>query len=240
MSDPGRRILEVVRHGLGGTRTIPSMILTTFDLDHRLVVSKRGIVQGPFVVRVKQFDDEALEGFRDALHQAIDSGQEIVPVEIDSEGGQVSTLLSMYEELDQARSRGMRIATVACGLAYSAAADLLASGDPGLRFVSTLSRVMIHAGKDGPTEEMPTTNVIATAAESVRMYRQAFELFERNCGKPAGHFQQLLRERDHADWYMSPKEAVNLGIADHVGIPELRVKASLEFEIGIPKGKKKK
>jgi hypothetical protein len=50
-----------------------------------------------------------------------------------------------------------------------------------------------------------------------------------NCGKEPEFFLKQIHDRSHADWYLDAAEAQAIGLANHLRIPEMRVKIDVEF-----------
>lgn len=135
-------------------------------------------------------------------------------VYIDSSGGLIDALASMISVMDSIPNK---IITIAMGKAMSAGAILLAHGD--YRFVAPYSRVMIHEVSGGAAGNI--NDVTSEAAEIVRLNSVFLEMFAKDCGIKNGHrgLKKLLSE--HRDLYLSADQAVELGVADEVGVPRL-------------------
>ena len=70
----------------------------------------------PIVIRVRKFDEVAAKEFSNSINKAQNSGQPIVPVVIDSYGGQVYSLMSMISDI---RHSKIPVATIVQGKAMS-------------------------------------------------------------------------------------------------------------------------
>jgi ATP-dependent protease ClpP protease subunit len=53
-----------------------------------------------------------------------------------------------------------------------------------------------------------------------------------NCGKEPEYFLKQIHERSHADWYLDADEALSHGLANHIRIPEMKVKVDVEITFG--------
>jgi ATP-dependent Clp endopeptidase proteolytic subunit ClpP len=196
----------------------PLILARDLDGDKRLI-------DCPVVVRVGKFDSDAAESFFESMGAAQMTGQPIVPVVINSEGGDVYAL---FEMVDAIRKSKVPVATVVMGRAASAGAVLFTCGAHGMRFMSPNSSLMIHdltSGSEGRPEEMK-----ADVKENERLNKQLYALMESNIGKPKGHIWRRA-SRKKADWYLTPEEAVGLGIASKVGIPTLRTIVSVSMTL---------
>ena len=106
---------------------------STLIIDPRIRTKKIDLVEPPVVIRVNHFDDRAAKNFAIDMSDAHNSGQSIIPVVIDSYGGQVHSFLAMAAEIE---SSSLPVATICIGKAMSAGAMLLACGTEGYRYAS--------------------------------------------------------------------------------------------------------
>ena len=74
------------------------------------------------------------------------TGQKVIPVVIDSYGGQVYSLMSMIAAIESAE---LPVATIVEGKAMSCGAVLLSFGEQGMRFADPHATVMIHDVSSG-------------------------------------------------------------------------------------------
>lgn len=180
----------------------------------------------PVIIRVNKFDEESASKFNSALSAAQNSGQPIVPVVIDSYGGQVYALTSM---VDAIRASTIPVATIIEGKAMSCGAMLASFGAKGYRFVAPTATIMIHevsSGMHGKVEEIK-----ADAAETERLNKWAMDSLDQNAGRTPGYFAGLIHEKAHADWYLTPDELISHGLADHKRVPSFHTTVSVNFEL---------
>lgn len=184
----------------------------------------------PKVVYVQQFDEEGAKTFRQSFSLAHRTGQPFIPVVIDSYGGDPYSLLSM---VDTIKTATVPVATIIEGKAMSCGAVLFSCGTEGYRFMAPNSTLMIHDVTLDHDSAKKTEEVKSDAKETDRVNRKLYRIMDRNCGHTAGSFWKLVQERGRADWYVTPKEALGLNLANHIGIPvlktEVRVTMKLEF-----------
>ena len=62
-------------------------------------ISEVKLVHNPIVVRVNKFNEDGAKKFTADMAQAHNSGQNIIPIVIDSYGGQVYSLMSMIADI---------------------------------------------------------------------------------------------------------------------------------------------
>lgn len=181
----------------------------------------------PVVIRVNKFDEESAKKFSDAMSEAQNTGQPIVPVVIDSYGGQVYSLLSMVANIKASK---IPVATIVQGKAMSCGALLFSFGAFGHRYMDKHATIMIHdvsTGAHGKVEEIK-----ADAKESDRLNQWLYREMATNCGKEEEYFLKMIHERSHADWYLDATEAQSHGLANHLRVPDLKLKIDVEYSFG--------
>lgn len=183
--------------------------------------------KSPVIVRVNKFDEESALKFDQEIAQAHSTGQSVIPVVIDSYGGQVYSLMAMISSIKHAE---LPVATIVEGKAMSCGAILFSFGKEGLRFMDSNATLMIHDVSSvelGKVEE-----VKAGAAESERLNEIVYKMMARNCGKKDDYFLKIVDQKKHADWFLDADEALKHGIANHLRVPKIsiNVDVSVEFE----------
>src|SRR5437773_4683300 len=126
---------------------------------------------------------------------------------INSPGGSVTAGLSIYDTMQYVTCD---VATYCIGQAASMGAVLLCAGSKGKRNVLPHSRVMIHqplAGTEGTT-----TEILIHAKEFIRLKKDLNEILLKHTGQT---LERIERDTDR-DKFMSPKEAMEYGVVDHV------------------------
>ena len=165
-------------------------------------------------VLVNHFDESGVKSFKSDFDELNCSSLPIIPILIDSFGGEVYSLLAMLDIMSTATKP---VATIALGKAMSCGSILLACGAPGLRFVGPHATVMIHDVASisiGKIEDLK-----ADVGEGERLNNKIFDLLDHQCGKPKGYFRKIIAEKKHVNWYLDAKDVLKHGIADHIGMP---------------------
>ncbi len=165
-------------------------------------------------VLVNEFSEYGVKNFKVDFDELNSSSLPIIPIIIDSFGGEVYSLLAMLDIISTAVKP---VATIALGKAMSCGSILLACGTEGLRFVGPHATVMVHdvaTVSFGKIEELK-----ADVGEAERLNIKIFELLNNKCNKPKGYFQKIVAEKKHTNWYLDAKEVLKHGLADHVGLP---------------------
>ena len=175
-------------------------------------------------VVVNGFHEDAVKDFKADFDELMSTSIPIIPIIIDSFGGEVYSLLAMLDIMSTANKP---IATIALGKAMSCGSILLSSGTKGLRFVGPNATVMIHDVASisiGKIEELK-----ADVGEGDRLNNRIYEILSKNCDKPKTYFQQIITEKKHVNWYLDSKEALKHGIVDHIGVPVIESLYNLDI-----------
>lgn len=186
----------------------------------------KGSMQKQEEIWVTEFNEKASLEFREkVVNISREDPNEPIVVYIDSYGGQVDSLASMIETMDEVPNP---IITVAMGKAMSCGAILLSHGD--LRWVGRHSRVMIHevsSGTGGDVHDM-----YADAVETKRLNKYFLGLLAKNCSIKGGYdgLRKIIKERDGRDIYLDAAASVAFGIADGVGTP--KINGVTMFDVG--------
>jgi len=126
---------------------------------------------------------------------------------INSPGGSVSAGLAIYDTMQFVNCP---VATYCVGQAASMGAVLLAAGAPGKRKALPNARIMIHqplAGAEGTAED-----ILIHAKEFIKVK----ERLNRILIKHTGHPLEKIEQDTDRDRFMSPEEAMEYGLIDHV------------------------
>ena len=179
----------------------------------------------PIMIRVNKFDEKSAAEFAHKMALAHSTGQKVIPIIIDSYGGQVYSLMSMISAIEAA---DLPIATIVEGKAMSCGAVLLSFGEQGMRFADPNATVMIHdvsSGGHGKIEELK-----ADVKEAERLDEKIFTMMARNCGKKDDYFKKKVFNKKHADWFMDAQEAKKHGLVNHLRAPKLNIKVDVDID----------
>ena len=181
--------------------------------------------KNPVITRVNKFTEESAKKFQNEIAQAHNTGQKVIPVVIDSYGGQVYALMTMISAI---KNSELPIATIVEGKAMSCGAVLLTFGEEGLRFADPDATIMIHdvsSGSHGKVEELK-----ADVKEAERLDSKIFTMMARNCGKKDDYFKKKVFNKKHADWFMEAEEAKKHGIVNHLRVPKFNISVSVDID----------
>ena len=126
---------------------------------------------------------------------------------INSPGGSVTSAMAIYDTMNHVKPD---VSTVCVGIAASAAAVLLSSGQKGKRFCLPNSEVMIHQVMGGV--EGQASDIAITAKHILRTKENLNRILAKNSGKTPA---QVEKDSDR-DYYMTAEEAKKYGIIDEI------------------------
>jgi ATP-dependent Clp protease protease subunit len=191
-----------------------SPLIKEFELRH-----------GPVIVRVNQFDEDSAKEFQQQIAQAHNTGQKIIPVVIDSYGGQVYSLMTMISAIKNAE---LPVATIVEGKAMSCGAILFSFGEQGLRFMDPDATLMIHDVSSmvgGKVEEIKVS-----VEEADRLNNIVYTMMARNCGKKDDYFLKTVHKKGHADWFLDANQAKRRGLANQLRVPKIHITVAVDID----------
>jgi ATP-dependent Clp protease protease subunit len=179
----------------------------------------------PVVLRVRKFDEATAKEFSSLVSKAQNTGQPVLPIIIDSYGGQVYSLMSMISDIQHSR---IPVATIVQGKAMSCGAILFSFGTEGYRYMDPDATLMIHDVSSmswGKVEEIKVS-----AEETDRLNKKIYHMMAENCGHHKDYFLDIVHEKGHADWFLEPDECKKHNLANHIRVPELKIETKVKFD----------
>jgi ATP-dependent Clp protease protease subunit len=155
-------------------------------------------------------DDVANAVIAQMLFLEVDNPEKDIHLYINSPGGSVSAGLAIYDMMQFVKCE---VATYCMGLAASMGSLLLAAGAPGKRYALPNSRIMIHQphlGGGGIGGQV--TDIEIHARELVKTKNQLINIYVKHTGKSFDYLAQNMER----DFFMTPVEAKDFGLLDHV------------------------
>jgi ATP-dependent Clp protease protease subunit len=126
---------------------------------------------------------------------------------INSPGGVVTSGLGIYDTMQYIRPK---ITTICIGQACSMGSLLLTAGEPGQRYALPNSRIMIHQPSGGAQGQ--ATDIEIQAREILTLRKRLNDMYVHHTGRKLEEIEVAM-ERDN---FMSPTEAKEFGLIDHV------------------------
>jgi len=147
------------------------------------------------------------------IHLESDDPDKDIRLYVNSPGGDVYAGLAIYDTMRYVRSD---VQTICFGMAMSMGAILLAGGARGKRVALPNSKIMIHQGHTSGFEGQ-ATDIEIRARVFLALQRRIEELMAVD----TGHTVERIHEDTQRDNFMSPEQAKEYGLIDHV--MEMRV-----------------
>lgn len=126
---------------------------------------------------------------------------------INSPGGEVDAGLAIYDTMQFVSAP---VSTTVVGTAASMAAVILATGEPGRRYVLPHAKVMIHQPWGGTRGQ--ASDIAIQAEQILKSKKMLNEILAAHTGQP---LERIERDTDR-DYYLSGAEAVSYGLVDEV------------------------
>lgn len=169
----------------------------------------------PRSVWVTEFNTASVQQFYDDFVDIeMNPLVEIIPVFVNSYGGQVYSLIA---KRDIIKSSQKTVATICMGKAMSCGASLLAAGTKGLRFATPDSRILIHQVSSVSVGK--AADIKEDAAQTHALNEMMLKNLAEDTGTSVSKLKQEIRNRDNADWVLTSQEAKKIGLIDHIDVP---------------------
>jgi ATP-dependent Clp protease, protease subunit len=197
--------------------TIPYVIEKTPSGERSFDIYSRLLQERIVFVGTEIDDGVANVVMAQLLHLSYVAPDREVSLYVNSPGGSFTALMAIYDTMQLVPTP---VATYCLGQAASAAAVLLAAGEPGRRFALKHSRVLLHqpsAGGQGTVSDLALQ-----ADELLRVRAQVEAVLSRHTGRTV---DQLRADTDR-DKVLTAAQAVAFGIVDHV------IERAAEAEVG--------
>jgi len=182
----------------------------------------------PITIRVNDIEEDKSKDFFDRFEEAENTGQNIIPIIIDSYGGDIYSLFAMIDCIKESKKIVM---TICSGKACSAGAILLSCGHEGYRYITPNSSVMIHDVSSvlmGKADEMG-----ASMKEVNRVNAQLYKILDENCGQKPGYFKEKIKKLKNVDFWLTPEKALEFNLINHIAVPNLTYKIDYNFLLNV-------
>jgi len=153
------------------------------------------------------------------LQLEADNPDKPIDMVIKSPGGSISDGLAIYDTMQNIKCP---IRTIGIGMCASMASFLHSAGDPGMRFLTPNTQVMIHQPRtQGGGGGVETVTDKEANTRLIRQMRHRMEaMYAAFMGVPYDEkFAELIDDAMEQDTYLNAKLAVELGLADEILLP---------------------
>lgn len=136
-----------------------------------------------------------------------ESEENPITIYINSPGGEIYSLLGLYDVMQSLIKDGYVIKTVNIGIAASAAAIILLAGSKGHRYCLPHTTVMLHQPSAGTYGTV--TDMEIDVAESRRLKQDLNNIIKQ-------HASEALIPLLERDAFLTPEQALDYGIIDEI------------------------
>lgn len=136
-----------------------------------------------------------------------ESEENPITIYINSPGGEIYSLLGLYDVMQSLIKDGYVIKTVNIGIAASAAAIILLAGSKGHRYCLPHTTVMLHQPSAGTYGTV--TDMEIDVAESRRLKQDLNNIIKQ-------HASEALIPLLERDAFLTPEQALEYGIIDEI------------------------
>ena len=172
-----------------------------YDIYSRLLKERIIFLGGPID------DDVANLVIAQLLFLESEDAKKDISLYINSPGGVVTAGLAIVDTMNHVKPH---VSTVCVGMAASAAAVILSSGEKGKRYSLPNSEVMIHQPHGGA--EGQATDIEITAKQILKLRATLNKILAKNTGQTLAKIEKDVER----DFFMTADEAKKYGIVDKV------------------------
>ena len=141
------------------------------------------------------------------LYLEAENPKKEIQMYINSPGGVVTSGLAIYDTMQYIKSP---VVTLCMGMAASMGSFLLMAGDKGNRIALPNSRIMVHQPSGGYSGK--ASDVQRHAEDIIKTKRRLNEIYAKHTGRT----YEEVEEKLDTDTFMTPEEAKEWGLVDHV------------------------
>jgi ATP-dependent Clp protease protease subunit len=187
--------------------TIPSVVERTHRGERAVDIYSRLLTDRIVYLGTEIDDGVANVIVAQMLHLESDNSDLPIDLYLNSPGGSMTAMLAIYDTMQFIRAP---VTTTCVGQAASAAAVLLAAGEPGKRFILPHGRVLLHQPSAQGQGTLP--DLVLHAREVVRVRAQMEEVLSRHTGQT----QERLRADTDRDKIFTAEDARTYGLVDEI------------------------
>jgi len=141
------------------------------------------------------------------LYLEAENPKKEIQMYINSPGGVVTSGLAIYDTMQYIRSP---VVTLCMGMAASMGSFLLMAGEKGNRIALPNSRIMVHQPSGGYSGK--ASDIQRHAEDIIKTKRRLNEIYAKHTGRT----YEEVEEKLDTDTFMTPEEAKEWGLVDHV------------------------
>lgn len=191
---------------------LPYVITSTDGNEHNTDLISFDMVKNRVIYLNGEVNSESALSIITQLRYLAAKSDKDIYMYINSPGGAVSDGLAIYDVMNEIPCD---VVTVATGMAASMGSFLLAAGEPGKRFATPSTEIMIHQPLGGVQGQATDISLVADHIQKIKT--KLASIMADKCKKNVDAVISDM-ERDH---WMSADQAMEYGLVDWIGFPEL-------------------
>jgi ATP-dependent Clp protease protease subunit len=169
------------------------------------------------VYLIGDIDKDTARGCIERLRELAAENTRPITLFINSAGGNVTDGLAIHDSIRHIISRGIEVAVIVQGMAYSMGSIVLQAASEGRRLTFPHSWIMIH--EPAKWAGWQSTTAAAQHLERLKqMQDQIYKILSSRSGKP---LRQIIRDTKRTDLYLDAQSAVEYGLVDSIVAGEL-------------------
>jgi ATP-dependent Clp protease, protease subunit len=151
------------------------------------------------------------------LRELSNDNNKPISLYINSAGGNVTDGLAIHDVVRHIISRGIEVAVIVQGMAYSMGSIVLQAASDAKRLTYPHSWIMIH--EPAKWAGWQSTTAAAQHLERLKqMQDQIYKILSSRSGKP---LRQIIRDTKRTDFYLDAQSALDYGLVDGIVAGEL-------------------
>jgi ATP-dependent Clp endopeptidase proteolytic subunit ClpP len=180
----------------------------------------------PKYITVQEFDESTATRFTEGFNYLLNQHQSVIPIYISSPGGAIFSLMGIR---DLIACSPKPVITFTASMAASCGALLLALGTKGYRYASPNAMILVHEASTA--SEGKTSEIINEALYIKKLNDELLELLAQNSNKSKDFYQKLIKKNNNADLFITPTQAKEWGIIDHIAVPNIEMNISVDYKV---------
>lgn len=180
----------------------------------------------PKYITVQEFDESTASRFTEGFNYLLNEPQSVIPIYISSPGGAIFSLMGIR---DLIACSPKPVITFTASMAASCGALLLALGTKGYRYASPNAMILVHEAST--SSEGKTSEIINEALYIEKLNDELLDLLAENSNKSKEFYKKLIKKNNNADLFITPQQAKDWGIIDHIAIPKIEMNVKVDYVV---------
>ena len=164
------------------------------------------------VYLIGDIDKDTAKASIERIRELANDGNGPITLYLNTAGGNVTDGLALHDAIQQMVSRGVEVAVVVQGMAYSMGSVVLQAASPGRRLCFPHSWIMIHE----PAKWAGWQSTTAAAQHLDRLKQMQTQIYRILAARSGKALRQIIRDTKRNDFYLDATKALDYGLVDEV------------------------